>query len=551
MQGREQGFPTFRRMETLRPAHFFTTETTSFKELNYLHMKSFIRYTGLLLLFVITAGSGIAQLSRSQPEAQGVDPAAISRFVTAVNNSKNELHSFMLVKNGHIIAESWWTPYAPELKHTMYSVSKSFTSTAIGLAVSEGRLKLTDKVVSFFPELTPDTAGALLRSMTVRDLITMSAGQSPDPTGLMLRQQEWVKFFLRLPVADAPGSKFLYNSAATFMLSAILQKVTGEKLIDYLRPRLFDPLEIYNIDWELNPEGVNAGGWGLRLKTEDMAKFGQLYLQKGQWKGTQVLPAAWVEEATRFAIANSHDTAVHAKATSDWAQGYCYQFWRSRNNAYRADGAFGQYIIVIPDHQAVVAITSETPDMQHVMNLVWEHLLPALKEGETAIDKQSRKILQKQLKNQAIPVSTSGMSPVVSSVSGKNFVLEANNEGIKEIGFRFKKKRAVITIGNGEFTDELALKKGRWTYGGVHKRGPSLTGTIPPFEGTPVFKVAAAYGWKDEHTLLLNIRYVESPHTETFVCTFDKNNLLLRVDNSLKGMAGTNDQNKIIRGSLE
>ncbi len=513
-------------------------------------MKSFIRNTALLLFLVFTAGSSIAQLYRSQPEEQGVAAAAISRFVTAVNNSNNELHSFMLVKNGHIIAESWWTPYAPDLKHTMYSVSKSFTSTAIGLAVSEGRLNLTDKVVSFFPELTPDTASALLRSMTIKDLITMSAGQSPDPTRLMLRQQEWVKFFLRLQVVDTPGTKFLYNSAATFMLSAILQKITGEKLIDYLKPRLFDPLEIYNIDWELNPEGINAGGWGLRLKTEDMAKFGQLYLQKGQWKGIQVLPASWVEEATRFAISNSHDTAAYAKAASDWAQGYCYQFWRSRNNAYRADGAFGQYIIVIPGHQAVVAITSETSDMQDVMNLVWEHLLPALKEDKTATGKKARRDLQKQLKNQAITVSPAGTSPIISSMSGKNFVLEANEEGIKEISFRFKNKQAVVTIANGEYTDELALKTGKWTYGAVHKRGPSLTGTIPPFDGIPVFKVAATYQWRDEHTLLLTIRYIESPHTETFVCTFENNNLLLRVDNSLKGMMGTNDQNKIIRGSF-
>ncbi len=511
-------------------------------------MKILVRNTTLLFLLVATTADSLAQLSRSRPEEQGVSSAAIARFIQAANNSNSELHSFMLVKNGNIIAESWWKPYAPGLKHTMYSVSKSFTSTAVGFAVSEGRLRLTDKVVSFFPELTPDTAGALLRNMTVRDLITMSAGQSPDPTGRMLQQQEWVRFFLQLPVVDTPGSKFLYNSAATFMLSAILQKVTGQKLVDYLTPRLFDPLDIRNTDWEINPEGIHAGGWGLRLKTEDMAKFGQLYLQNGRWYDKQLLPAAWAEEATRFAISNAHDTAVYAKATSDWAQGYCYQFWRSRNNAYRADGAFGQYIIVMPEVQAVVAITSETADMQSVMNLVWEYLLPALQEEKPAAGKAAGKSLQKQLKCQAIPVPPAGTSSAAALVSGKKFTLEANPDNIREMGFSLGRKKAVFTMGYGAHTDTLALKAGEWTYGVVHKPGPSLTGTIPPFDGAPVFRVAAAYEWKDDNTLSITLRYVESPHTETIVCTFKNDEMLLRVNNSLKAMVGGNDQHTTIRG---
>lgn len=512
-------------------------------------MKTIIRHIGLLFLVVVFAVSGFAQLSRSTPEAQGVSSAAIERFLDAANKSKTEFHSFMLVKNGNVIAETWWTPYAPDIKHTMYSVSKSFASTAIGFAVSEGRLKLTDKVVSFFPAITPDTAGALLKNMTVKDLITMSAGQSPDPTGAMLRQPEWEKFFLSLPVVDTPGAKFLYNSAATFMLSAIIQKITGEKLIDYLTPRLFAPLEIHNIDWELNPENVNAGGWGLRLKTEDMAKFGQLYLQNGMWKGTQVLPASWVEEATSFKIKNAPDTAVYAKATSDWAQGYCYQFWRCRNNAFRADGAFGQYIIVMPDQQAVIAITSETPDMQNVMNLIWEHLQPALQQEGVVVEKKAQKGLAKQLKKQTIPVSSLKAPATTASISDKKYVLEENDEGVNSMRFQFKKKELRVSIGNGGFTDELVLKQGKWSFGTTHKSGPSLTGTIPPYEGTPVFTVAASYSWKDEKTLLVMLRYIESPHTQTYVCTFDNNGLQLRIDNSLTGMFGGNEKNKIIKGS--
>ncbi|MBX3241292.1 MAG: serine hydrolase [Chitinophagaceae bacterium] len=515
-------------------------------------MRTQFRIISLLLLVITGQLSVNAQLLRSKPEAQGVPSAAISSFIDAANKSSNEFHSFILAKNGHIIAESWWKPYAPELKHTMYSVSKSFTSTAIGLAVAEGRIKVSDKVVSFFPSELPGDRSALLESLTIKDLITMSAGQSPDPTRSMLQQTNWVNYFLGLPMVDTPGTRFLYNSAATFMLSAIIQKVTGEKLADYLKNRLFDPLEIYHIDWELNPEEINSGGWGLRLKTSDMAKFGQLYLQKGLWNGKQVLPADWVEEATSFKIKNAPDTAVYAKATSDWAQGYCYQFWRSRNNAYRADGAFGQYIIVMPEQNAVMAITSETSNMQDIMNLVWEHLLPALSRHQPGIDKKTQKNLTKAVKNQILKIPAGVPDPTIASaVSGKNFALKTNAAGLKNIRFNFKEKGATVTIETGEFQDELTLKKGKWEYGTIRKLGPSLTNTTPPSAGTPGFKVATAYTWKDDNTLLLTIRYIESPHTETFVCTFENNSLRLRIDNSIKGMnPGGNNNNEVIEGSF-
>ena len=161
------------------------------------------------------------------------------------------------------------------------------------------------------------------------------------------------------------------------MLSAIVQKVTGQKVIDYLKPRLFDPLGITGMDWEVDPKGINTGGWGLRLKTEDMAKFGQLFLQKGLWNGKQILPASWIEEASSTKIMQNPDAPQAKKDSSDWLQGYCYQMWRCRNNGYRADGANGQYIIVLPEKDVVIAVTAEAPDMQGEINLIWKYLLPA------------------------------------------------------------------------------------------------------------------------------------------------------------------------------
>ena len=326
-----------------------------------------------------TAGTG--KLPRSTPEAQGVSSAGILAFLDAVQHSKHELHSFMFVRHGQVVAEGWWSPYGPQFNHTLYSLSKSFTSTAVGFAVAEGRLRVDDRVVSFFPKDLPENVSDNLAALRIKDLLTMSVGNAPEPTTSMVEQQNWVKAFLAWPIPNPPGTQFMYNSAATYMLSAIVQQVTGQKILDYLQPRLFEPLGIHGETWETCPRGINVGGWGLSIQTEGLAKFGQLYLQKGAWQGRQLLPAQWVEEATTFKI----QQPLPAKPSrpndqNDWVQGYCYQFWRCRHHAFRGDGAFGQFMIVMPEQDAVVAITAETGDMQSELDLVWDHLLPAMKE---------------------------------------------------------------------------------------------------------------------------------------------------------------------------
>ena len=184
-------------------------------------------------------------LPRSSPEEEGVSSESILAFVNAADKEAEEIHSFMLLRHGKVIAEGWWEPYGPELKHTMYSLSKSFTSTAVGFAVTEKLMTVNDKVISFFPEDVPDTISTNLVRMTVKDLLTMSAGMDPDPTYRVRGGNgNWEETFFRTPVLNEPGSKFLYNSLATYMLSSIVQKVTGEKIIDYLTPRLFEPLGI-------------------------------------------------------------------------------------------------------------------------------------------------------------------------------------------------------------------------------------------------------------------------------------------------------------------
>ncbi len=336
----------------------------------------------LVVILLTIASSVFAQnksLPRSTPEAQGVSSEGISEFILAADRQIDSMHSFMLVRNGHVVAEAWWKPQTAETQHVLWSLSKSFTSTAVGLAVAEGKLKLDDPVIKFFPAETPREPSENLRSMRVRDLLTMTTGHQDE---LNLRDEtEWVRAFLAQPVPHQPGSFFKYNTAATYLLSAIVQQVTGETVLEYLTPRLFEPLGIPQPTWDASPQGISIGGYGLYLTTEDIAKFGQLYLQKGEWEGQTLVPAEWIEQATAKQVPNG-DGPPH-----DWNQGYGFQFWRCRHNAYRGDGRDGQFCIVLPELDAVIAMTAYTGEMSTQLDLVWEKLLPAIKDHVMADDK--------------------------------------------------------------------------------------------------------------------------------------------------------------------
>jgi hypothetical protein len=493
----------------------------------------FIAATLLFLLMNLHITAQKNDFPVSIPETEGVSSQGIIDFLNATAKSKTEFHSFMMLRHGKIIAQGWWKPYSPDLKHTMYSCSKSFTATAIGFLVSEKRLTVNDKVISFFPDELPDTISAYLAELKVKDVLSMADGQEPDPTfAVASKDSNWVRSFLALPVKYKPGAKFLYNTLGTYMLSAIVQKVTGQKLIDYLTPRLFDPLGIKGMDWEIDPKGINVGGWGLRIKTEDMAKFAQLFLRKGNWNSKQILPASWIEEASASKIIQHPEYSQAKRDSSDWEQGYCYQMWRCRHNSYRGDGAYGQFMIVMPDQDAVIAITAETPDMQEEINLVWEHLLPAIHENKLPVSKSTAELKQK-LSSLALPIPAKATSSLATKVSGKVFLIEPNEKGIQSISFNFHNDICDVNMQTDTANYNLAFGSGMWQSGETTKRGPSLVaGAKASFVGLPPLKIDGAYSWKDENTLVLTLRYIESPHTEKFTCGFDETNLSIDIENS-------------------
>jgi len=479
------------------------------------------------VLFLFLSISLFAQkpitLPRSTPEAEGVSSQGILNFLEAASNGKHEFHSIMVLRHGKVIAEGWWNPYRNDLKHTMYSVSKSFTATAVGFAVAEKKLSVEDKVTTFFPDDLPVNISKGLAELRIKDLLSMSVGHNTDPTGVVVSESNWVEAFLQIPIPHQPGTKFVYNSVATFMLSAIVQKVTGQKIVDYLKPRLFEPLGIQGIDWEVNPQGINVGGWGLRLKTEDMAKFGQLFLQKGLWQGKQILPATWVDEATSMKIMQDPNAPRAKKDSSDWLQGYCYQMWRSRNNSYRGDGANGQFIIVLPEQDAVIITTAEAPDMQGEFNLIWKHLLPAFQPQKLPANPKLQAELKAKIANLALPLPPKNPASVLqASLADKTFGIYTKDKSLKSVNIAFKDEVCLLTLNTDSIVHQIPFGNGKWEMSTTSKLGPYLVaGAQSNRAGIGPYKVAGSYSWKDQTTLELTLRYIESPHTETILCKFD------------------------------
>jgi CubicO group peptidase (beta-lactamase class C family) len=416
----------------------------------------------------------------------------------------------MVVRRGHVIAEGWWAPYAPEHNHILYSLSKSFTSTAVGLAIAEGKLDLFDPVLKFFPEDAPAEPGPNLRAMRVRDLLTMSTGHQDEPPAAP--DVVSAQTFLAQEVPHKPGTHFKYNTAATFMLSAIVQKQTGQTLLDYLRPRLFEPLGIENPVWDTNFQGISLGGYGLRVRTEGIAKFGQLYLQKGMWNGKQVLPASWVELATSRQVSNG------SNPDSDWDQGYGFQFWRSRHNAWRGDGAFGQYCVVMPDQDTVVAITSGVRDMQAVLNVIWDRLLPALHEKALPTNTAGSDRLKQRLAKLQLPTAQGRKdAPGSTRVMGRTFVFPANDRKLEAITLQPAAGTTTIRL-------VLQIDGAEHEFPCGHQTWQTGRGRFGAFPDEPV---AGSHAWDSNDVCVVRLCAYETPFVATLRLAFDENQLTL------------------------
>ena len=447
-------------------------------------------------------------LPRSTPHAHGVSAAAVLAFIDALENQPGvEPHSLMLLRHGCVVAEGWWHPYSPERVQLLYSLSKSFTATALGLAHGDGLVQLDDLVLPSFPEIAPDDVDERLRQLRVRHLAAMATGHLEDTwhLGPSSDPVNPVRAFFALPPEREPGTVFTYNQSATYTLAALVQRAVGCTLSEILSRRIIGPAGLSALRWLQHPDGQDLGFSGLHATTETIAALGELYRRGGLWHGERLLPPGWTDEASRMHIPTVRPDKV---ASADWSQGYGFQFWRSQHG-YRGDGAYGQFCLVLPEYDVVLAMTGQSPDMQAVLDATWNVLLPGLGADE-ATPTGAEEALAERLSS--LTLATRDVLPA-SAVPREGWM----DRILRPSDGPSPSARAAIealSILPGDGTPEIQLKTagdclhlplgapwhaGRWDAGGA--------------------PVAVSAGWTSDSSLSAEVIFLETPHRLNLTCT--------------------------------
>ena len=420
----------------------------------------------------IAAATAFGEMERATPESQGVSSAAIMGWIDACERTFDggklgRLHGFVVVRHGKVIAEGSWKPFDTlNETHMLYSHSKAFVSAAVGFLVDDGKLDLDERVAEIFPECVPQVASGNLQALRVRDLLTMNVGadyvdpERKDPGG------DWVRLFLANEIGHKPGTRFKYDSAATYILAAIVERKSGKRLMDFLGERMFSKIGITKAWSTTSPQGIACGGWGMNMTTRELARFGLLHLQKGFWGGQPVISSEWVALATaRQTWSGKASSQAAAKASvSDWDQGYGFKFWRCKHGCYRADGAAGQYTIVMPAQDAVVSIHAGVKDMQKEIDLVWDHLLPAMGDAALPADESAAGALAARCASLAIPPVPGGVGGGAAFL-GKAFPLAENKRGFTSVRLDRKGAGWICALGTPAGEQLIPVGNGEWSRG--------------------------------------------------------------------------------------
>ena len=302
------------------------------------------------------------------PEEAGLSSRAMLDFLDAAKAAGIQLHSVMVIKDGVLAADMHFAPHTAKTPHICYSVSKPFTSVAAGFAVAEGRLDWNDRVIDVLADKAPEHPDPELAKVTLHHLLCMGSGlnQKSDSMKHIFEAdapvEDWAEATLAWGCDAEPGSIFRYNSHGSYLISCMVQKAVGMNIRDYLMPRLFEPLGIEKPRWDMSPQGICCGGWGLFLPCEDIAKFGLCLLEEARDAGKKILPEGWLARATQ-----KHIETNTVPRHREWSEGYGYHLWRSTNGRFRGDGSNGQFCIVSPKQNMILAATADT------QNLTGEH----------------------------------------------------------------------------------------------------------------------------------------------------------------------------------
>ena len=481
---------------------------------------------------------------RATPESQGISSDLFAALLRELDASKDtEMHHFMALRHGKVICECNFAPYPKGMWHITHSMCKSITGMAIGMLIEEGKLKLDENIYDIFSDQMNALSKIFRPVITVENLLTMTSGVTFNESGIV-SGNDWLGSFLNASVNGKPGTEFQYNSLNTYVLSAIVTKRTGETLTEYLTPRLFGPLGITKYYWETCPKGIIKGGWGLFLCAEDMAKLGQLYLQKGKWNGQQLVSEYWIEISTTRHLKTQNDT-----------YGYGYQLWmEQRPGSFEYNGMLGQNVIIYPDMDMVLVTNAGNKEMFQdciMLNIIRKYfpvnyhpadVLPEnplshsllkrlcgeLENGENNNRSTSlrgrwkRNVVSRRKhsdKKYSYRISAAVDRPsdhhsFMRAVSGRTYVMEQQNigiaplfvqvfhnnmtDGISEISFTYDAGNFCVSFTEGEVIHKLSVGFGRAADGCVDLHGEHyLVATLGEFardeNDIPVLKVEVTF----------------------------------------------------------
>lgn len=461
-------------------------------------------------------------------ESIGVSSKEVQAFIDHSLELGKELHTLMVIRHGKVALEAYREPYGPDHKHMMYSVSKSITSTAIGFAIEEGLMTLDTKFVDVFPEVRGSKEDPNLEKLTVRHLLSMRSGLSISPL-MDKTKEDWLGQIFDGSWGFEPDTEFLYTNENMYLLCCLIHRLAKTSVVDYLTPRLFEPLGIENVFWESDPKGIEAGGWGAMLSTNDLAKFILCYQQGGKFGGKQIIPEWWTKEATKFQSDNSVNTDLDSKA------GYGYCFWRNGgcDNSYRADGMFCQFGFVFEDYDACVILTGGEIFEQRMRDVIWEHFPKAF--DDNADENQSVKVsfppyeklparphsfTEKMIENKTIkftkPVVLNTVGFPVSVLPLATVFMSSDKAGnISNVSFNFSKDELIFTWTEGDEVNSI-----RAGMDGEYRRDTMTLAQMP-------FHTYATACWNSENELELHIRPIEAVAERILIFKFNGNNVTM------------------------
>lgn len=472
------------------------------------------------------------EFMRVTPESVGIDSGDIEWLLDRLESGFTEPHGLMIMRHGKICAEGWWNPYAPGIRHGLQSHSKTYAATAIGIAYTEGIVKLDERIIDIFPEYAPEQPSENLKRLTVHDVLCMGCGMDEMP----MATEHWIRDFLHTPVNHTPGTTYMYNSVGSSILSAIIVKKTGMSMHEYLKPRLYDKIGIFsdNHRWMKMPDGCEVGGGGLFATTEDNLRLMKLYADGGVWEGERILDDEYVKRATTL----QNESATEAKnnpLAKDNFVGYGYQIWMCRpNGVYRADGAMGQFTIVVPDKDMIIAITENASGAhwaQTTLDVMWEFLERIENHPAKEENTEKSECLKNRMGRLALPnPKCAPYSPIAANIEGRQWRVSDGDFYMEDVGvaqhmsgcelpqpidvfcFHFTSDEIVMDWENREEKERLVIATD----------GSRRHNTLP---GRLISQVLLSGAWISENKLEVKARYIETCKEETLLFTFEEKKL--------------------------